>query len=115
MKTLAVILLASCALAQQTAPKTKPQLSGDAAFRKLADGYFEEVYFKFNPTQGTAAGFHQYDTRFEDLSAQAIGSQIGALLRFRTLFDQVDPGKLSLEARSVRDLLFSIIIANVLL
>src|SRR5947199_6819698 len=114
MKTLAMILLASCALAQQTAPKTKPQLSGDAAFRKLADRYFEEVYFKFNPTQGSAAGFHQYDRRFEDLSAQAIGAQIGALHRFRTLFDQVDPGKLSPEARADRDLLISNILGTLL-
>src|SRR2546423_1557137 len=110
MKALAMILLASCALAQQTAPKTKPQLSGDTAFRKLVDRYFDEVYFKFNPTQGTAAGFHQYDSRFEDLSSQTIGAEIGALHRFRALFDQVDPGNLSPEVRADRDL----VIANIL-
>jgi uncharacterized protein (DUF885 family) len=109
-----LILLSSCTLAQQTAPSTPTQASGDAAFRKLADRYFEEVYFKFNPTQGTAAGFHQYDPRFEDLSSQAIGAQIGALHRFRTLFDQVDPGRLSPEARADRDLLISNILGTLL-
>jgi len=98
------------ALAQQTSSKAASPASGDAAFRKLADRYFDEVYFKFNPTQGTAAGFHQYDSQFEDLSSQTIGAQVAALQRFRTLFDQVDPGKLSRGAAADRDLL----IANVM-
>lgn len=84
MKTLrSMILLTLCAFAQKPGAKPVPQASGDAAFRKLADRYFDEVFFKFNPTQGTAAGFHQYDTQFEDLSSQTIGAQIGALHRFR--------------------------------
>ena len=111
MKTLLLmILLVSCVFAQPSASKIAPQISGDAAFRNLADRYFDEVYFKFNPTQGTAAGFHQYDSRFEDLSSQTIGSQIGALHRFRALFDQVDPGSLSPEVRADRDL----VIANIM-
>ena len=78
MKTFgSMLLLTLCAFAQQAGTKAVPQASGDAAFRKLADRYFDEVYFKFNPTQGTAAGFHQYDPQFEDLSSQTIGAQIG--------------------------------------
>jgi uncharacterized protein (DUF885 family) len=115
MKTLGTMLLLTlCAFAQQTGTKTVPQASSDAAFRKLADRYFDEVYFKFNPTQGTAAGFHQYDPQFEDLSSQTIAAQIGALHRFRTLFDQVDPGKLSTEARADRDLLIANIMGSLL-
>ena len=111
MKTLvSMILLASSLFAQQSVTTPASETSGDPAFRKLADKYFEEVYFKFNPTQGTAAGFHEYDARFEDLSSQAIGAEIGALHRFRTLFDQVDPGRLSREAVADRDLL----IANIM-
>ena len=111
MKTIALMIcLASCVFAQQSAP----QASGDAAFRKLADRYFDEVFFKFNPTQGTAAGFHQYDAQFEDLSSQTIGAQVGALHRFRTLFNQVDPGRLSPEARADRDLLIANIMGTLL-
>ena len=109
-----VILLAFCALAQQPGTQSAPATSGDAAFRKLADRYFDEVYFKFNPTQGTAAGFHQYDPQFEDLSSQNIGEQIGALHRFRALFEKVDPGKLSAEARGDRELLISNIMSTLL-
>ena len=41
-------------------------------FNFLADQYFDDVYFRFSPTSGTAAGLHQYDTQLEDYSA-AIG------------------------------------------
>lgn len=109
-----VILLTLCALAQQPSREAAPAASGDAAFRKLADRYFDEIYFKFNPTQGTAAGFHQYDPQFEDLSSQNIGEQIGALHRFRALFEQVDPGKLSAEARADRELVISNIMSTLL-
>ena len=33
----------------------------DAEFARLADRYFDEVVFRFDPVEGTAAGFHQYD------------------------------------------------------
>src|SRR5215813_7508438 len=115
MRILALVfLLSAVTLAQQTGSKTASPASGEAAFRKLADRYFDEVYFKFNPSQGTAAGFHQYDPQFEDLSSQTIGAQIGALHRFRTLFDQVDPGKLSPEARADRDLMIANIMSSLL-
>ena len=32
----------------------------DADFNKLADRFFDECYFKFDPVSGTQAGFHQY-------------------------------------------------------
>src|SRR5689334_1131219 len=36
--------------------------SRDADFSRLADRYFEDVVFRYDPVQATAAGFHQYDT-----------------------------------------------------
>ena len=109
-----VLLLTLCALTQQANTEAAPAASGEAAFRELADRFFDEVYFKFNPTQATAAGFHQYDPQFEDLSSQNIDEQIGALHRFRALFEQVDPGNLSAEARADRELLISNIMSALL-
>lgn len=43
------------------------------------DRFFDDVYFKFNPTQGTAAGFHQYDPQLEDYSKSAVNAQSHAL------------------------------------
>jgi hypothetical protein len=48
--------------------------------------YFDEYYFKFNPTQGTAAGFHQYDSQLEDYSRHAIDNQIAVLKKFQQEF-----------------------------
>src|ERR1035441_10721511 len=48
------------------------KLSADGAmqtFNYLADQFFSEVYFKFSPTAGTAAGLHPYDAKLEDYSA----------------------------------------------
>lgn len=44
----------------------------------FADEYFDSLY-AFNPSQGTAAGFHRYDTHLEDMSAVAIARRIGTL------------------------------------
>ncbi|MCU1332925.1 MAG: hypothetical protein JWM08_1917, partial [Candidatus Angelobacter sp.] len=48
--------------------------------------YFDEYYFKFNPTQGTAAGFHQYDSQLEDYSRHTIDNQIAVLKKFQQEF-----------------------------
>ncbi len=43
------------------------------------DRFFDDVYFKFNPTTGTSTGFHQYDALLEDYSKAGIDSQIRVL------------------------------------
>ncbi len=43
------------------------------------DRFFDDVYFKFNPTAGTSAGFHQYDPQLEDYSKAAVDAQVHAL------------------------------------
>ena len=58
--------------------------SGEAAWRKLADQYFDTVYFPYQPTQGTLAGFHQYDTQLERFDRASIEKQIAALHDFES-------------------------------
>src|ERR1700678_3128576 len=43
------------------------------------DRFFDDVYFKFNPTAGTSAGFHQYDPQLEDYSKATVDAQIRVL------------------------------------
>jgi uncharacterized protein (DUF885 family) len=47
-------------------------------FGAFADSYFDSLY-AFSPSLGTAAGFHQYDTRIEDLSAARVRGRIATL------------------------------------
>ena len=50
--------------------------SRDAEFGKLADRYYDELVFRFDPVQGTSAGFHQYDPLLPSGSRAEIELQI---------------------------------------
>jgi len=64
-----------------------------ADFDRLVDKYFDS-YFTFHPTDGTDAGFHQYDKQLENLSRQGIQAEISALKTFQTEFRRFQPGQL---------------------
>jgi uncharacterized protein (DUF885 family) len=66
-----------------------PSSPSVAAFRAMADQYFDEVYFKYSPTGGTLAGFHQYDAILEDYSAAEVESEIAAQHAFEKKFAAV--------------------------
>jgi hypothetical protein len=70
------LLAGSIATSAHAAP------SGDAAWNRLADQYFDTVYFPFQPTNGTLAGFHQYDTQLERYDRASIAKQTAALHDF---------------------------------
>jgi uncharacterized protein (DUF885 family) len=72
----------------------------------LADRYFDEVYFKYGPTEATHAGLHQYDTRIEDFSRTAVDAQVAALKDFERRFEAVSVAPGSVEAAD-RELLLS--------
>jgi uncharacterized protein (DUF885 family) len=67
-----------------------PGAKADSTFSKFVDDYFD-AHFAANPTQGTSAGFHEYDSKMPDLSRVAIQKRIaelkGQLARLRT-FDR---------------------------
>jgi uncharacterized protein (DUF885 family) len=50
------------------------------------DRFFDDYFFRFYPTQGTAAGFHQYDTKLEDYSRNGVQQRIEVLHRFERQF-----------------------------
>ncbi len=63
-------------------------------FHHLTDAYFD-TYFKFNPTAGTSAGFHQYDQQLEDYSAKAEADQIAFLHSYDKQLSAIDPKALT--------------------
>jgi uncharacterized protein (DUF885 family) len=76
------------------------RLSADGAgqtFNFVADQYFEQVYFKFSPSAGTAAGLHQYDTQLEDYSAASVQKEITALQGIEKKLAEIDPSSLDAE------------------
>jgi len=101
MKPALLLLFATAALAA----------GGD--FDKLVESYFDD-YFHYNPTQGTAAGFHQYDAQFEDLSLAAIAAQIRSLRRFLAEFERFPAAGLAPEQAADRELVMASIQAQLL-
>ena len=74
------------------------------AFVSAADAYFDQVYFPFAPTLGTLTGYHQYDTRLEDLSRKNIDAQIAALHSFEKKIAAIPIQGLDQPTRADREL-----------
>ncbi len=77
MRTIFTLLV----VAALAAPAPAQHLTADGApqtFHFLTEQYFDD-YFRFNPTAGTSAGFHQYDTELEDYSAASTSAEIAWL------------------------------------
>jgi uncharacterized protein (DUF885 family) len=81
------LLVVACRPTEQTA-------TGPSAFSQLADAYFDSS-FAFAPSAGTAVGFHQYDTLFEDRSAAAVTRRLGTLRAQLAQLGSIRSGKLS--------------------
>jgi len=86
-------------LARAQSPAT-----ADSEFVNVADQYFDQYYFPFNPTSGTNVGFHQYDSQLEDYSRSGVNRQIALLKKFEQQVDRIDPAKLSLQESTDRQL-----------
>jgi uncharacterized protein (DUF885 family) len=77
----------------QPAARTADPRSSFAAF---VDDYFD-AYFAWNPSQGTAAGFHSYDAKLEDRSAPAVAQRIATVKRLQKRLEKLRQGNLTAE------------------
>jgi uncharacterized protein (DUF885 family) len=82
-------------------------LTQGKTFEQLADRYFDEYYFVFNPTAGTSAGFHQYDPKLEDYSRASIEKQTSMLKMFEQQVQALDLGNAEYSVQADRDLLLN--------
>ena len=105
----AIAVLSASALLLAQAP-SNPASASDQAFAKFVDDYFA-ARFADRPTEGTAAGLHEYDSKMPDLSRAAIDRRVatlkgelgglGAIDRTKLSFDnQIDAAALDGEIRS---------------
>ena len=92
-------------------------LAADGAnqtFSYLGDQYFEQVYFKFSPTAGTAAGLHQYDPQLEEYSAAGVQREVVALHDFEKKMAVIDPKALDAEPAADYQILLNNVRSNLL-
>ncbi len=78
----------------------------DAEFGKLADSYFD-MAFRYDPAQGTAAGFHQYDTQMPTLARAEIQGNIADLKKFESSVQNFGANGLSPSVAADRELALS--------
>ena len=76
-------------------------------FNILSEQFFNEVYFRFSPTKGTAAGLHQYDSKLEDYSAAGVARQVAALHEFEKKVEAIDPAALDAPVVGDREILLN--------
>jgi uncharacterized protein (DUF885 family) len=102
-------MLLACGGAMMTTTALKSQTSESSAesFRTLTDQYFDQVYFRFAPTVGTLAGFHQYDSVLEDYSRTGVDANIAALRAFEAKFTAVDAMQLDEPTRADREIVLN--------
>ena len=92
-----MFLLAGVCLAQKR----------DSEFATLTDRFFDEVVFKYDPVQGTQAGFHQYDALLGSGSRADIDAQTGALHRFEKKVESFGTDSLSASVAADRELVLA--------
>src|SRR5262249_54225827 len=92
-----VLLLSVCCFAQKR----------EAEFGKLADRFFDEYLFKFDPASGTQAGFHQYDALLPSGSRAEINEQVAVLKKLEGEVDAFGAQGLSSSVAADRELVLS--------
>jgi len=101
MKALLLVVLTlstTHALLGQTTAIADSKSQAISGWSKLVDSFFDE-YFKLNPTEATARGFHQYDSDLEDYSRRGIDNQIAFVNNYRSRLNNFDSKLLPLEER----------------
>jgi uncharacterized protein (DUF885 family) len=100
MKKACIAVSGLIASALWLCPAVAQHVSADGAaqtFHLLSEQYFQDVYFKYSPTSGTAAGLHEYDTQLEDYSAAGQMKQAAALHQYEKKLMAIDASALDAE------------------
>jgi uncharacterized protein (DUF885 family) len=93
---LLVAALVAVACTPATPSTSSPMAVSAHSFSKFVDDYFD-AHFDYLPSQGTDAGFHQYDTKLEDRSRARIEARITELKSFLSRLQAFDRSKLSFD------------------
>lgn len=107
------------ALAVAAAPGsvTAQRLGPDGAaqtFGVVSNQYFDEVYYHFQPTAGTAAGLHRYDSQLEDYSAANVARWTAALHSYEKRVEAIPADGLDASQAADRQILLNSIRSTLL-
>jgi uncharacterized protein (DUF885 family) len=102
-----VLLLASSVFAQSGSAQSVK------GFNVLVDKYFD-FSFSFHPTDATASGFHQYDSKLENYSAESVQKETQGLKAQLAKFEAFDASRLPAATAADRDWIISSIHSDLL-
>jgi uncharacterized protein (DUF885 family) len=88
--------IAACSHEQRSSASTDTTHVASTPFSAFVDSYFDSLY-AFSPTAATAAGFHRYDNRIDDLSAATMTRRVATLQAQLSRLDSLRATKLSLD------------------
>jgi uncharacterized protein (DUF885 family) len=85
-------------------------------FEKVSDEYLDQVFLRYQPTQGTQVGYHQFDTQLEDYSRKSVDAEIAALHGYEKRIEAIHPddSAANFVARSDREIVLSTIHSRLL-
>jgi uncharacterized protein (DUF885 family) len=98
-----ILLLASLLIISGCQPQAQKKPEGNT-MSSFVDDYFDAL-FEWSPSTATATGFHQYDSKLEDLSAAAVGRRIGKLKELQSALTHARSGNLSADEKIDADIL----------
>ena len=107
MRKWCVALLFSCGLAGSSPAQRVAADGAGQTLEFLANQYFDQVYFKYQPTVGTSAGLHQYDTQLEDYSAANVQRETATLHGWERKISALDASALDAEQAADRQILLN--------
>ncbi|HZC43879.1 MAG TPA: DUF885 domain-containing protein, partial [Acidobacteriaceae bacterium] len=113
LSTVGVLLISTTLLgAHSTMAATNEP--GNSAWTSLVNAYFDTVYLPFNPTAGTSAGLHQYDSKLEDYSQASLDKEAAALGTFEKKVAEFPAAQLSPSDQGDREFLLGTIRSQLL-
>jgi uncharacterized protein (DUF885 family) len=112
-----VLCLLAVTIPSVALPASAQRISADGAtqtFGFLSGQFLSEVYYPFSPSNGTAAGLHQYDTQLEDYSPATIQKEIALYRSYEKKISAIDASALDASVAADRELLLSSIHSTLL-
>ena len=106
-KPLAAALLVLCGLVPSASAQQVPADGAGQTLDSLANQYFAQVLYKYNPSEATQLGLHQYDSQLEDYSAANMQREMAALHAWQGKIEALDPNLLGQQPAADRAILLN--------
>ena len=106
-RSLTALVVTASFVASSFALPRRPANDVHAAWNALVDTYFDQVFFPFDPTNGTSDGLHQYDAQLEDYSRPGVDKEIAAYRDFEKRVADFNPQGLTQAETADRDMVLS--------